>query len=75
MIRGLFTYRCRDCGHEFTGWDIEDNATVDSMPIKCPKCGSTKVDTPLGVLVDPAPIPYDPLIDKITRLFRSNKKN
>jgi DNA-directed RNA polymerase subunit RPC12/RpoP len=40
MVRGIKTFVCKDCGHKFIGVDIEDNATINSMPIKCPKCGS-----------------------------------
>ena len=41
MIRGYLRCKCRDCGHKFFGADIELNATAASMPIECPKCGST----------------------------------
>ena len=40
MLRGLYKYVCKDCGHKFIGADIELNATAASVPVKCPKCGS-----------------------------------
>ena len=39
MVRGKTWFRCACCGHVFEAWDIEDNATVFSMPMTCPKCG------------------------------------
>ena len=48
MIRGLYKYVCKDCGHKFIGADIELNATAASMPVKCPKCGS--INTYRGLL-------------------------
>ena len=39
MVRGKTWFRCSCCGHVFEAWDIEDNATVFSMPMTCPKCG------------------------------------
>ena len=29
---------CPHCGHSFMAFDIEDNATVSSMPVICPRC-------------------------------------
>lgn len=40
MIRGFKKVRCPHCGHLFMAADIEDNATVKSMDVHCPKCGS-----------------------------------
>ena len=40
MLRGIYKYVCKDCGHKFYGADIELNATVESVPVKCPECGS-----------------------------------
>ena len=40
MLRGLYKYVCKDCGHKFIGADIELNATAASVPVKCTKCGS-----------------------------------
>lgn len=39
MVRGKTWFRCSCCGHVFEALDIEDNATVFSMPMTCPKCG------------------------------------
>ena len=39
MYRGTTTFVCKYCGHKFEGLDIEDYATVESMPMPCPKCG------------------------------------
>lgn len=40
MLRGTTTFKCDACGHVFEGLDIEDNATVYTMPQPCPKCGA-----------------------------------
>ncbi len=40
MMRGFREFKCDECGNTFTAMDIEWNATVLSMPQKCPKCGS-----------------------------------
>ena len=40
MIRGFVKTKCPECGHVFLAPDIEDNATVFSVPVKCPKCGA-----------------------------------
>ena len=40
MLRGIYKYVCKDCGHKFYGADIELNATVESVPVECPECGS-----------------------------------
>ena len=39
MLRGFKKVRCLHCGHIFMAADIEDNATAESMPVHCPKCG------------------------------------
>ena len=41
MIRGNIPFRCADCHKIFIGLDIEWQATARSMPVTCPKCGST----------------------------------
>lgn len=43
MVRGKTWFRCTCCGHVFEALDIEDNATVRSMPMTCPKCGGKGV--------------------------------
>ena len=45
MLRGLYKYVCKDCGHKFIGADIELNATAVSVPVKCPKCGSVNTSS------------------------------
>ena len=40
MLRGTTKFRCHKCGHIFEAPDIEDNATVRSMPMPCPNCGT-----------------------------------
>ena len=71
MLRGITTFVCKDCGHKFKGLDIEDNATINSMPVKCPKCGSmhTKGCVPFAC-VDPAPDPFEPLKYKVMHWVR-----
>lgn len=42
---------CPHCGHSFVAFDIEDNATVESMPVHCPRCGAeVRTDGILGFL-------------------------
>lgn len=41
MLRGFTKMRCPHCGHIFIAADIEDNATIRSMPVHCPECGTT----------------------------------
>lgn len=41
MISGLYVYSCRHCKRKFWGEDIEYMCTAESMPVKCPYCGST----------------------------------
>ena len=50
MLRGTATFVCKDCGHKFEAFDIEDNATVESMPMQCPKCGSRNTHVKKGIL-------------------------
>ena len=38
MVRGYHRVICPHYGHSFIALDIEDNATVFSMPVTCPKC-------------------------------------
>lgn len=76
MLRGITTFVCKDCGHTFKGLDIEDNATIYSMPMKCPKCGSmhTKVWLFLGMIDPVAPNPLEPLKYKVMHWVRKIMK-
>ncbi len=47
MLRGTTLFRCPNCGHVFKALDIEDNATVYSMPMPCPRCGAKS--SPVGI--------------------------
>ena len=40
MIRGTTHFKCPNCGKLFRGPDIEDKATVATMPLPCPCCGT-----------------------------------
>ena len=40
MIRGKIHFRCTECRKIFIGLDVEWQATVYSMPVQCPNCGS-----------------------------------
>lgn len=40
MVRGYIWFKCSKCGKRFYALDIEFNATLFSMPQKCPECGS-----------------------------------
>lgn len=40
MLRGFTKFRCPNCGHTFEAPDIEDNATVRTTPMPCPRCGA-----------------------------------
>ncbi|CCZ45115.1 unknown [Bacteroides sp. CAG:545] len=40
MLRRFVTTKCPYCGHVFQAPDIEDNATVLSMPVRCRNCGN-----------------------------------
>ena len=48
MLRGFTKFRCPDCGHIFEAPDLEDNATVRTMPQPCPRCGAKSY--PVGIL-------------------------
>lgn len=48
MLRGTTLFRCPNCGHVFKALDIEDNATVYSMPMPCPRCGAKSF--PVGII-------------------------
>jgi len=51
MLRGAKRVTCPHCGHSFVAFDIEDNATVESMPVHCPRCGAeVRMDGFLGFL-------------------------
>lgn len=58
MVRGKTWFRCTCCGRVFEAWDIEDNATVFSMPMTCPRCGGK------GVAIH-----YYGLLDRLTDWF------
>lgn len=45
MLRGMTTFICKECGHKFVAPDCESNATVETMPWPCPKCGSHNTTT------------------------------
>lgn len=59
MLRGKTWFKCECCGHVFKSWDIEDNATVYSMPMTCPECGGK------GHAIGNCYNMFDRLIDKI----------
>ncbi|MCQ2292114.1 MAG: zinc ribbon domain-containing protein [Bacteroidales bacterium] len=40
MIRGKTLFRCSQCGKWFTAVDVEQQATSQSVPTPCPRCGS-----------------------------------
>ena len=42
MYRGITTFNCTNCGHQFKSHDIEYRATAYSVPQRCPKCGSVR---------------------------------
>ncbi len=42
MYRGLTTFNCTNCGHQFKSHDIEYRATSYSVPQRCPNCGSVR---------------------------------
>lgn len=49
MLRGVKRVTCPHCGHSFVAFDIEDNATAQSMPVHCPRCcAEVKADGILG---------------------------
>ena len=39
MIQGFKKVRCPRCGYRFRAAVIENEATAESMPVHCPKCG------------------------------------
>ncbi len=39
MLRKVQKIKCPKCGHSFLAFDIEDNTSVGSLVIRCPKCG------------------------------------
>ena len=61
MLRGFTKFRCPNCGHIFEAPDIEDSATVRTMPQPCPRCGAKSYPEKflrylyLHSLTDPAP--------------------
>ena len=40
MVRGTTRFKCNECGHKFTGMDMEWNTTIYTAPVRCPQCGS-----------------------------------
>lgn len=42
MYRGITTFNCTNCGHEFKSHDIEYRMLPESVPQRCPKCGSVR---------------------------------
>lgn len=42
MYRGITTFSCTNCGHQFKSHDIEYRATAFSVPQRCPQCGSVR---------------------------------
>lgn len=42
MYRGITTFNCTNCGHQFKSHDIEYRATAFSVPQRCPQCGSVR---------------------------------
>ena len=38
MLRNVKRVRCPHCRHVFLAFDIEDNASMNSMITHCPKC-------------------------------------
>lgn len=54
MIRGTTNFKCPKCGKVFEAPDIEDNATVATMPMPCPCCGTKSrkvgIDSLLSIL-------------------------
>ena len=40
MMRGFTIFKCPKCGELFRAPDFEDNATVFTMPMPCPCCGT-----------------------------------
>lgn len=42
MYRGLTTFNCTNCGHQFKSHDVEYCMTSFSVPQRCPNCGSIR---------------------------------
>lgn len=42
MYRGLTTFNCTNCGHQFKSHDVEFCMTSFSVPQRCPNCGSIR---------------------------------
>ncbi len=40
MVRGTTWFRCPRCGYIYKALDIEEGATILSMPMPCPRCGA-----------------------------------
>ena len=40
MLRGVTRFKCDVYGHTFRSMDFEWQATVYTMPVPCPNCGS-----------------------------------
>ncbi len=66
-MRGITKFRCPKCGHIFEAPDIEDNASVRTMPQPCPRCGvkSNQIGLPGWVRS---------LVEKASNNQSSNKK-
>ncbi len=52
MLRSITRITCPHCGHKFLAADIENNATAESMPVHCPKCGRKVSLNRLGNLIE-----------------------
>ena len=52
MYRGITTFTCTACGHQFKSHDIEYRATAFSVPQRCPKCGSVRTMPGVWIEVD-----------------------
>ena len=51
MVRGKTWFKCPCCGRVFEALDIELAATVETMPMPCPDCGTkSPVISSLGLL-------------------------
>ena len=42
MYRGITTFNCTHCGHQFESHDVEYCASALSVPQRCPNCGSIR---------------------------------
>lgn len=42
MYRGIKTFSCTNCGHQFKSHDVEYNMQPLSVPQRCPNCGSVR---------------------------------